>query len=341
MKKNIKIILASTIAAVGVAASFGGAFALYTNGANKAEFSIGTYKHTSSGTVTYQIGDINNSLGSDKLSPEHNSVLFKAPLGGYYSDDIPNQDFIYGNLRVDLTIPAAIKDTTRWCVYVDGYDEGSYWDSHFDIRRLTEDAGININPVVGTKNSVNKDVAVNAKKDPTVINRTGKAQPEDPTPQELNQWVVVYVDFSEALTEASFKTLAESNFSLDIYFQGVSEDCERPVVIGDGNDWNKDAVEYAMVPNIKNTNWEWGLQNLTGFSKMIIRVRVDGTDDGDYYVKAYYNSEHPEEHQSDRDGDGNLLLDSEKTYHVYIEGVTGSRSTLYKHTESTTNYING
>lgn len=339
MKKNIKIILASAFATIGVAASFGGAFALYTKQASNAEFSIGTYKHTSSGTITYDIGDVVDNIAGKKISPEegHRSAIFKAPLGGYYSNDIAQQDYVYGNLRVDLTIPSAIKDTTRWCVYVDGYNYDSYWNANFNtLRRLTgEPEAGKENPVVGNNNSVNKDVAVNAVKNPAATDYP-EATELVPHPNAANQWVVIYLDFTEALSDSTFlSTLAEQSFSIDIYFQGVSENCVRPVIIGDGNSWNKEAQEYMMVPNIAHTSaWEWGFQNLTAFNKMIIRVKNDGTDLGDYYVKASST-------ETTKDTEDNLVLDPTKTYHVYITGVTETRYTLYHHVVETTNYING
>ena len=324
MKKSLKIVLASTIAAVGVAASFGGAFALYTQSADPAEFSIGAYTHTSKGTVTYAAGAVTSSLGENKISPDHPTVEYKIPLGGSYSNDIPAQDFIYGNLKVDITIPAAIANTTRWCVYVDGYNEGTYWDTNYDsLRRLTGPKVDDKDPIVGETTSVNKDIAVNAVPSPTAV-----ARPSEHA-DAANQWVVVYVNFGEALNASNFKTYAESTFKIDVTFDKVSTSCARPQVFGDGNSWNKEAYEYGMVPNIaKPGAWEWEFKNIAGFGQLIIYVK-DGTNE--YYVKKDNGTEVGE----------NLTVDPDKTYEAYITGVSGSRNTLYTESTTTVNYIKG
>lgn len=307
MKKSLKIVLASTIAAVGVAASFGGAFALYTQSANPAEFSIGAYTHTSKGTVTYKAGAVTSDLGENKISPAHGTVEYKIPLGGTYSSDIPSQNFVYGNLKVDITIPSAVAEKTLWCVYVDGYNSGSYWDSNFaSLRRLTGDpASGKQNPYVGTTTSVNKDIAVNAVENPTAVTRPQEGNP-------INQWVVVYVDFREALTAENFKDYAESAFKLDVTFDKVSASCTRPQVFGDGNSWNKEALEYGLVPNIAADKWEWTFKDLTGFGKAILYVKDGGNE---YYVK-------------DTNGE-DLTLTPATTYQVYVEGISGDKNTLY------------
>lgn len=321
MKKSLKIVLASTIAAVGVAASFGGAFALYTQSADPAQFSIGAYTHTSKGTVTYAAGAVTSSLGENKISPDHPTVEYKIPLGGSYSNDIPAQDFIYGNLKVDITIPSAVAEKTLWCVYVDGYNTGSYWDSNFaSLRRLTGDpASGKENPYVGTTTSVSKDIAVNAVENPTAVTRPQEGNP-------INQWVVVYVDFREALTAENFKDYAESAFKLDVTFDKVSTSCARPQVFGDGNSWNKEAYEYGLVPNIAANKWEWTFKDLTGFGQLLLYVK-EGSNER--YVK-------------DTNGN-NLTVDPSKTYQVYVNGIDGEgdKNSLYTETVETINYIKG
>lgn len=321
MKKSLKIVLASTIAAVGVAASFGGAFALYTQSANPAEFSIGAYTHTSKGTVTYAAGSVTSSLGENKISPDNPTVEYKIPLGGSYSNDIPAQDFIYGNLKVDITIPTEIANTTRWCVYVDGYNDGSYWDTNFDtLRRLTGPKVDDKDPIVGETTSVNKDIAVNAVASPTAV-----ARPSEHA-NVANQWVVVYVNFSEALTASNFKNFAEKAFKIDVTFDKVSATCARPQVFGDGNSWNKEAYEYGLVPNIAANKWEWEFKDLSGFGQLLLYVK-EGSNER--YVK-------------DTNGN-NLTVDPSKTYQVYVNGIdgVGDKNSLYTETVETINYIKG
>lgn len=320
MKKNFKVIITSCVAAVGVAASIGGAVALYKSNANNAEFSIGTYTHTSTGTVNYVIGEVTNNLGTAKISPDKTNLTIYAPLGGTYSADIPAQDFVYGNLSVKATIDEALVNKVAWSVYIQGYKSDSLWgswDGDSPLRKLTA-GGDNVN-LTATTTTVSKDVAVKAVANPTVCEEHIDSETQVSTWD--NQWLEIYLDFNDATTASEFLNLAGKEFKIDITFGELSANAEVPLVFGDQSGWSKDALEYRMVPNIESQTWQWEFKNLTNCSKMIIYYnKMVDTTPTEYYIKSEAGED--------------VEIDKEQNYQVYYNGSTDNLNVLKVNTET-------
>lgn len=309
MKKSIKILITSCIAAVGVGASFGGAFALYYRNATTAEFDIGTYTHTTSGNVTYKLGDVYSSLGEQKVDFDHNNFTLKVALGGVYSNDIPAQSNVYGNLAVTANIDAKLVDHVKWSVWIENYADGTYWGNWDNGARKLTDGNVALE---AAETTVQKNLAVKAVENPVYV-----ANPDEEHPQ-IGQVLAIYVEFPE-LSEENFLEYAGATYNFSIDF-GEPVDVDIPIIKGDGNGWSSDAKEYRMVPNINNTDndgaFQWSFENLTGFAKFYIHdEKSDGTT---YYVKTV---------------DGNdVEINNTETYSVYYygsSGETGDRQALH------------
>ena len=305
MKRNVKIIIASLFAVVGISASIGGAYALYKSAANPSEFTIGTYTHSSSGKITYKVGEVvNDFVGGDKISPDNKSGFIKVPLGGVYSDGIAEQEYVYGNLKVDATISSELVNKVKWSVYIQGYKTGSYWGNwdkvgeNLPLRKFTDGD----TTLTATTTNLAKDVAVQAVAEPTI--------PEEVEGTWANQWLEIYIDFTDALTsEEDMIALAGKSFKIDVTFGAPSEGVDIPLIYGDQSGWAEDALEYRMVPNIDADKWQWKYVGLENCSKMIIYYKQGEVE---HYIKA----------KEGGDENGNLVLDNTATYQVYYAGKT-------------------
>ena len=311
MKKSVKIIVTSCVVALGVGASIGGAYALYTSQATPTTFDIGTYTHSSSGTITYKAGDPVSTLGAgEKINPDHPTVTVKVPLGGLYSNDIPNQEVVYGNLSVKATISSGLVNKVRWAVYMQGYKDGSYWANTNSINTFTTQVESQDPYLAALETTVAGDVGVKAVENPGIAVDANSDGIYD------NQWVEIFLNFNDITADDGFVNFAGETVRLDVTFDKHSNEASVPHVTGDELAWT-DEDEYEMVPQIDEEFFQWYYKGLTGMTGM-------GIHNGDNtWAKA-----HPDIGNDNRKDDGysgyNVLLDSAKTYSVYSTGMQGN-----------------
>ena len=247
-------IIGLSVAILGTAVSVGTAAALYVKKANDAGFGIGARWSGLDGTVTYKINDATSGTvqpeyrkaeGTDVgegLGGDFTQVHYSFPLGASFSADVPAQNFVVGNFKVDLSnIHTALQNKAKIWVCVNGYTENSWGAANYATCFMNADVAL-----TAATYSVNHDIAVSA----------SKAQTVD-----------VYVKLDEPITDLLGATpLAEAKpFDISVSW-GAPTNFEFAHVVGNGTMWQEDDV-YAMVPNINKANsegFEWIFNNLPG-----------------------------------------------------------------------------
>lgn len=252
MKKNK--IIGLSVAILGTAVSVGTAAALYVKKADDAHFGIGAKWSGLDGTVTYKINDAtsgtatasylkaNGTNGGEGLGGEYTQVHYSFPLGASFSADVPAQNFVVGNFKVELSnINAALQGNSVIWVCVNGYTENSWGAVNYGTCFMDSDTAL-----TEATYSVNHDIAVSA----------SKAQTVD-----------VYIKLNSAIDDLlGASPLAETKpFDISVSW-GAPTNFEFAHVVGNGTMWEADDV-YAMVPNINKANsegFEWVFNNLPG-----------------------------------------------------------------------------
>lgn len=252
MKKNK--IIGLSVAILGTAVSVGTAAALYVKKADDAHFGIGARWSGLEGTVTYKINDATSGTatpsymkadgtnGGEGLGGDYTQVHYSFPLGASFSSDVPAQNVVVGNFKVDLTnIHSALQNKAKIWVGVDGYTANTYGAATYASAFMNADAVL-----TEASYSVNHDIAVSASK---------------------AQSVEVYVKLDEAITDLlGANPLAEAKpFDISVSW-GAPTNFEFAHVVGNATMWQEDDV-YAMVPNINKASsegFEWMFNNLPG-----------------------------------------------------------------------------
>lgn len=253
MKKNK--IIGLSVAILGTAVSVGTAAALYIKKADDAHFGIGAKWSGLEGTVTYKINNATSGTvqpeyrkaeGTDVgegLGGEFTQVHYSFPVGASFSADVPAQNFVVGNFKVDLSnIHEALQNKSKIWVCVNGYTENSWGAANYAHAFMTEDAAL-----TAATYSINHDIAVSASN---------------------VQSVEVYVKLDSAIDDLLGATpLAEAKpFDISVSWGAPSDDFKFAYVVGNGTMWQEDDV-YAMVPNInreRSKDFEWCFNNLPG-----------------------------------------------------------------------------
>ena len=239
MKKNQ--ILGLSIACFGVIASISTSFALYMKA--DADKNLGitvTTPEAATGNVNYLLGTVTNSLGDQKLSPDHRDVTYTVPLQAEYEKFA--QDFIVGKISVDLTgdLAPQIDISAKVC----GYNMGA--DS----------------TITGDKNSIGYKTYG---KD-WVFPEGLKTQSQEVTVSVNGaQYLEVKLHLSDTVTDADFVNYAEKTYNLHLDWCEPT-DFNYAYVIGDASNW-EERPEYKMIPNINADAWEWTYKGLTGFAQ--------------------------------------------------------------------------
>ena len=135
-------LLGVLVAAAGVVASFGSAFALYTKNVADVSLDIGKAAgYAATGTVNYTInGDTGEDIEiepvmkdtSDENYPddpvakkfdlEHKALVYNFELGAQYGEDVVAQDYVAGNLSVTLEdVNANLLNKIKVSMWLDGY----------------------------------------------------------------------------------------------------------------------------------------------------------------------------------------------------------------------------
>lgn len=248
MKKNK--IIGLLIAAAGSVASISTAAALYVKASGEAHFGIGAKWKTLDGTVNYLIKgedegtvqahylDADGKNGGEGFGGVYTQAEYDFPLGASFSDDVPAQQVVVGNFKVELSsINAALQNKAKIWVCVDGYVENSQGESLYKKAFMSSDVVLE-----AATYSVSNDIAVKA---------------------DGSQTVKVYIKLNEALTEAELISLAESKaFDIEVTWGAPSDSYTFAYVVGNKTMWKEDGV-YAMVPDIDNTEkYQWMFENL-------------------------------------------------------------------------------
>ncbi len=318
MKKYNKLVI-SLVLGASVVATFGTAYALYTNKVNAKDYTIGigsVESHTdSTDEVTYKLGTVKaykadtladtDAINADtKLSPEVNKVYLKVPLTFEYgkTETTSAQDSVVGRFKVDVTVDekiAKITDGAKVEAKLVGYQQNGNTDTYFTANKLS-------NFFTGTFSSEKKTLSgfIDTAVDKTSI------------------YSVITLDFSTAFNDTNYLNVAEltSAFSVSLSWSAYSTSMEdfdtnlipSAYVRGDKSDW-KSLEDYAMVPNI-NAQYdivEWQYKLLKGFSKIKVFDANETKLNDNGWIKCKYVD------GATKESDGNATLDKTKSYTVY------------------------
>lgn len=285
--KSIKI-LGIAVATLGVAASIGGAVALYTKAATNTGFGIGAGTHTgSTSTVTYKINNAvsptvtpvywNGTDGEGKgLNSTYKEVKYSFDLGATYANDLAQQPYVLGNLAISLTnVPEAQRGHLSVWASIEGYQSGKQGDTLFSHVFMNSDFAI-----TGEEGhqsyTDNKDVCVEV---------------------DGTQKLVIYLKYDATFAGSDLLTADEAGlgYSLSVTWGAVSEGYQKAYVVGSGTSWAEDD-EFLMYPNIKGDSYQWMYTGLPGWAQAKCKK-------GTTYS-----------------GGDNAELDDKKTYTVYWNG---------------------
>lgn len=307
--KSIKI-LGIAVATLGVAASVGGAIALYTKAAQDVGFGIGAGEyHGSTGAVTYKIdGKTSGSVlpqyfdkddheldGLQQAAVASNicQVKYTFPLSATYDSDVVAQIFVMGNLSVSITnIPETYRDNLDIWAGITGYADNTLGAQQY-ANAFGGDVSITSETTSYEKSS---DVCVNA---------------------AGGQSLVIYLKYKN-LGDMLTANEASLGYTLSVTWAKHSNDFVAPNVVGTGNKWTADD-EYEMVPNINKASaegWEWTFTNLKGSSSW--------TEAKCKWAAPHAHDEHNDEWSS---GD-NATLTNNTTYSVYWNGCSSSAASF-------------
>lgn len=277
--KNKNKLVASLIIGASIVASFGTAFALYQNFEDdgKINIDIGTVdSHTDSkDAVTYTLGaaefykdsTLENSVGSEKLSPDLNIVYVKVPLGFKYNDGstVAQQESMIGRFTSTVTIDnALIGKGVKVSANLTGYGETTTYfttNKTIDLYKSNGTLGAEVSSVSG-----HVDTAVTA---------SGIS-------------CVFKLDFSAAIKAEDYITSGlteiEKAFNISLSwvpYSSTLSDFDKNLtptayIRGDNSD-RQSLEDYQMVPNIEHEGdeVEWKYKLLKGFTSMKVFDSLD------------------------------------------------------------------
>jgi len=291
--KKIKII-GIAVATLGIAASVGGAIALYTKSAEPVGFGIGAGSYSGkTGAVTYKVdgktsGTVDPIYYKDAADPgtglgdSYNQVKYVFPLSATFASDLVEQTYVMGNIGLSITnIPAKYQGKLAIWASIEGYTADKYGANTFAHALMNEDYAITNE---SASYSGNANISVNA---------------------SGGQSLVVYMKYT--LTGFDLLSLDEESlgYSLSVTWGAPTNTSEIAYVVGTGNGWavNED---FAMAINIEAASKEWMYEGLVAdasWTKGKCRL-----NDGDTNTWS---------------ADPDATLEEGKTYDVYWGG-TGS-----------------
>ena len=316
--KKIKI-LGIAVATLGVAASIGGAIALYVRPASDAGFGIGAGTYSgSTGVVTYKVnnavagevapeyvlhGDENKQaiVGATglKIYEENNvkkyyDLRYKFPLSADFANDLPHQNFVLGKVTVSVgEVPAALLGKYKVSVYIGGYGANTFGELKFK--------------------QINYDYAF------TNENKTYAGAAHVSVASAGTQWLELYFEITDT-TGLDMLTLNELALpSVSMTWGEKDSDYDVAYVVGNGNLWTQDD-EFSMAIDVNastadynndNNKWPWIYNNLSGA-----------------LAHAKCNHGNGTWSQNTAEEDGNTTLDPAKTYTVRWAG-TGSDQAVF------------
>lgn len=244
--KSIKI-LGIAVATLGVAASVGGAIALYTKSASQAEFTIGAGTHTATdGNVAYKINGETNptvaptfwtagneSTQGERFDTTHTQIKYEFTLGAVY-DSGATPAYTVGNLAVNLTnVPTAYQGKLSVWASVEGYTASSLGKYFYEHALMQSDYAITS---TATSMSINADVTV----------ATAGVQK-----------LVIYLKYSNVLTsddELYDKDEASLGYNLSVTWGAPSNSFDGAYIVSDMTAFEEDDA-YLMAPNIGVTGY--------------------------------------------------------------------------------------
>ena len=275
--KSIKI-LGIAVATLGVAASVGGAVALYTKNASQAEFTIGAGTHTATdGNVAYKTNGLNNPTidptfwtagdsptQGDRFDTLHTQIKYEFPLSATYdSGAVPA--YTVGNIAVSLTnVPAGYQDKLSVWASIEGYTESSLGKYFYEHALMQSDYAITSE---ASSMNINADIAV----------ATSGVQK-----------LVIYLKYVNVLSsddDLYTKDEASLGYNLSVTWGGPSN-FNAAYIVSDKTAFEEDDA-YMMAPNIGVTgysnsthyqedgeghsgntgNWQW-MGAVTGVAKV-------------------------------------------------------------------------
>ena len=254
MKKKL---IGISVASLGMLLSIGGAIALYTRAAEDTGFGIsqGTYEG-STGAITYTVnGNTSGTVsptylttgganGGTGLGGDYTQVEYAFELGAEFSSSLIAQNFVVGNLTVEVTdIPAEYQGKLDIFACVDNYVDGSLGKAKYNHALMNED--FHITSEEGhTSLLKSADVAVSS---------------------AGTQVLHVYLKYNLEGIALLDKDEASLGYTLNVAW-GEPDSFAAAYVVGVGNMWQQDD-KYAMTPNINNPysgegDWQWYFNGL-------------------------------------------------------------------------------
>ena len=295
MKKKL---IGIAVASFGMVLSVGSAIALYVKAAEPAEFGIsqGTYEG-SEGAITYKINGstsgavdpqylkANGENGGTGLGGEYTQVKYEFALSATYSSSLIAQNFVVGNLSVDIdNIPAKYQDKLSIWAGVEGYEAGSLGEHYYASSLMPGGVDFAINGEEGHASfNAAADVAVSA---------------------AGTQKLCVYLKYNLGNYNLAEMDEESLGYTLNVGW-GEPVSFNHAYVKGDSIQWAQDD-KYAMTPNINKEYaegvWEWAFNDLPGSFGPGAKCQVNDV----------------------WSADPNANLDAEKSYNVYWNGSSES-----------------
>lgn len=316
--KNRNKLVTSLIIGASIVASFGTAFALYENFEDdgKINIDIGSVdSHTDSKNfVKYTLGDaefykdsaLENSVGSDKLSPDLNVVYVKVPLGFEYNENctVAQQESMIGRFSSTVTINnALIGKGVVVSANLTGYgDKTTYFTTNKTINLYKT------NGVLGSEvSSVSSFID-------TAITASGIS-------------CVFKLDFSAAIKADTYISsgLTELTKAFDISLSWVPyssslEDFDTNLkpsayIRGDNSDWQS-LEDYQMVPNMEHeaNEVEWKYKLLKGFTSIKVFDELDTVINNYGWIPL---RGYGEDSGLTCETGGNAILDKDTSYDIF------------------------
>lgn len=285
--KTIKI-LGVSVAALGVAASVGGAIALYTKSADPVGFGIGAGTYSGkTGAVTYKVngntsGSVapiyySNTGSGTGLSSDYTQVKYEFALSADFAQDLNEQNYVMGNISLSISnIPAKYQGKLAIWAGIEGYHDDTYGKTAFASALMSEDYQITSEQA---SYSGNANISVKS---------------------SGGQSLVVYMKYAVESFDLLSMDEESLGYTLSVNWGEPTNSDEIAYVVGTGNGWavNED---FAMAINIEATEKEWTYNNL---------VADDSWSKGKCRLKG------SEVWSIDPDA----TLESGKTYDVYWKG---------------------
>lgn len=254
-------IIGISVAAFGVVASVGAAFAIYVAVANNVEIDISGDAYTgSTSEVTYKITNAVEGKvapqyfdgegheaeeGKRKLSPETTQLKYAFTLGGQFANDLPAQSYLMGNVSVSLTnVKPALYNKVQVYAAMENYEEGKLGKAAFGGAIIDNVTIENAETTCAGNASISVEAA---------------------GVQSLVVWVKLvnctaadYLAFNEA----------DGLFNLSVTWKALDSEYVVPAVVGDHTAWNADD-EFAMAVDVKaevrgDSKWTWAYNGLKG-----------------------------------------------------------------------------